>query len=280
MTTKDNKRTVLVTGGSSGIGYATTLTFARAGHVTYTSTRNLESSEIKDLKNIAKKENLEIFPLFVDLNDTNTIDTAFEEIETKHSGVDILVSNAAFGYLATVEDTDLNKYRTQFETNVIGTFYLMQKVIPYMRDKGKGLIINISSIMGFSTAPLNAPYSSSKFALESISETLAFEVKPFGIDVVIIQPGDFHTKFMSNAVHEDYNASSSYFKLYKRKDDKSGNVGGKDPQIVADLLLKISKSNNPKLRYIVGKDALMKKVLHTLLFDNLWVRFLQFIYKW
>jgi NAD(P)-dependent dehydrogenase (short-subunit alcohol dehydrogenase family) len=276
----NNNRVVLITGGSSGIGYATTLKFAREGFVTYTSSRNITSDKIKELKEIAKNENLKIIPVYIDLNDTNSIDTALSTISAENSGVDVLISNAAFGYLSTVEDTNLDKYRTQFETNVIGTFYLMQKVIPHMRDKKNGLIINISSIMGFSTAPLNAPYSSSKYALESISETLALEVKPFGINVVIVQPGNFHTSFMKNAVHQEYEDSSPYYKLYKRKDDKSESVGGGDPSVIADLLLNISNTDNPKLRYVAGKDAFLKKILHTVLPGSLWIKFLRFIYKW
>jgi len=276
-----NKKTVLITGSSSGMGFSTVLKFARDGYVTYASTRKLDSPAIQEFESIAKKENLSITPIYLDLVDHKSIEEAVVKIIKETGRIDVLINNAGYGYLSAVEDIDATRFSRQFETNVGGVLKTIQTVIPYMRNQGKGLIINISSIMGFSTAPLNAPYSSSKYALECISETLALEVKPFGINVVIVQPGGFHTKFLENAVHQEYKQTSPYLKLYLRKDaKKSAGTENKDPSIVADLLLKISKSDNPKLRYMIGKEVLIKKLLHTFLIDSLWIKFLRFYYKW
>jgi NAD(P)-dependent dehydrogenase (short-subunit alcohol dehydrogenase family) len=275
------KKTVLITGSTSGMGFASVLKFAREGYITYASTRELDSTQAKELESIAKKENLSINLIYIDLINHKSIEDAVEKIVKECGRIDVLINCAGYGYLSAVEDIDDERFLKQFETNVGGTLKMMQAVIPHMRKQGKGLIINISSIMGFSTAPLNAPYSSSKYALECISETLALEVKPFGIDVVIVQPGDFHTKFLDNAVQQEYTQDSPYLKLYKRKDDKKvEGIGKKDPAIIADLLLEISKSNNPKLRYMVGKEVLIKKLLHTFLIDGLWIKFLRYYYKW
>lgn len=281
MLNNQNKKTVLITGSSSSMGFLTVLRFARDGYIAYASTRKLDSDVVKEFKSLAEKENLSINPIYMDLIDHKSIEDAVEKIINDNGKIDVLINNAGYGYLSAVEDIDERQFSRQFETNVSGILKTMQAVIPHMRRQGKGLIINISSIMGFSTAPLNAPYSSSKYALECLSETLALEVKPFGIDIVIVEPGDFHTKFLENAIRQEHPQDSPYLKLYMRQDSKKGEgAGKKDPAIVADLLLKISKTDKPRLRYMVGKEVLMRKLLHTFLVDGLWIKFLRRYYKW
>ncbi len=276
----DTKRkAALITGSSSGMGFATALIFARNGYVTYASVRDTDSGKMQELREISSKEKLDIHVLHLDLTNHVSIENAVNDIVSKHGCVDVLINNAAYGYLSAVEDIDIHTFKKQFDTNVVGTLKLIQKVIPHMRKQKNGLIVNISSVMGFSTAPLNAPYSVSKFALESISETLAVEVKPFGINVVVLQPGSFHTKFLENAVRQDYSEDSPYYKLYKRMDAKK-DVEAKDPTIVADLIFNISKMKEPALRYTVGKDALIRKLIHTILPGKFWIKFLRFFYKW
>ncbi|MFH1648834.1 MAG: SDR family oxidoreductase [Patescibacteria group bacterium] len=273
-----DKKVVLITGSSSGIGFLSVLKFARQGFTTYASTRNLDSDVIKELNSIAKKENLSIKPIHINLLNHNSVESAIEKIIKEDERIDILINNAGYGYFSAVEDINSEEYLKQFKTNVTGVIKTIQEVLPHMRSKGKGLIVNVSSIMGFSTAPLNAPYSSSKYALECISETLAFEVKPFGIDVVIVEPGNFHTKFIQNAHFQEHSEDSPYQKLYRRHTTKD--ASGRDPKLIADLFLKISNTKNPKLRYMVGNEVFIRKLLHTLLIDNLWIRFLRLFYKW
>lgn len=273
-----DKKVVLITGSTSGIGLLSVLKFARQGFTVYASTRNLDSDTAKELISIAEKENLLIKPIRIDLLDHNSIESAIEKIIKEDGKIDVLINNAGYGYFSAVEDINSEEYLKQFKTNVVGVIKTIQDVLPYMRSQGKGLIINVSSIMGFSTAPLNTPYSSSKYALECISETLALEVKPFGIDVVIVEPGNFHTKFIQNAHFQEHSENSPYQKLYIRHTKKE--TSGKDPKLIADLFLKISHTKNPRLRYMVGEDTLIRKLLHTFLIDSLWIKFLRFFYKW
>jgi NAD(P)-dependent dehydrogenase (short-subunit alcohol dehydrogenase family) len=139
----------------------------------------------------------------------------------------------------------------------------------------------MSSILGFSTAALNAPYSASKYALESVSETLALEVKPFGIDVIILQIGDFHSDFLKNATRQSYTEKSPYYKLYKRQDDRLGDGGrGKDPIIVANKIVEICNKKRHPLRYMIGKEVFIKKLIHSLLPGKEWINFLRSFYNW
>jgi len=278
MPKNSDKKVVLITGSSSGIGFLSVLKFARQGFITYASTRNLDADVVKELNSIAKKENLSINSIYIDLLNHSSVENAIKKIISESGRIDILINNAGYGYFSAVEDIDSKEFLKQYETNVTGVVKTIQEVLPHMRSQKKGLIINVSSIMGFSTAPLNAPYSSSKYALECISETLALEVRPFGIDVVIVEPGNFHTKFLKNAHFQEHSENSPYEKLYIRHTKKESE--GRDPALIADLFLKISNTNNPKLRYMVGKEVFIRKILHTLLIDSLWIKFLRFFYKW
>lgn len=282
MTQDQTNKTVLITGSSSGIGFLATLKYARAGYITYASTRNLDSESVKELESISKRENISIKPIYLDLLDDDSIKQCVEKIILESGRIDVLLNNAGSGYYSAVEDIDPKVFSRLLETNVIGTIKTVRAVLPQMRKQKSGLIINISSILGFSTAPLNGPYSASKYALEALSETLALEVKPFGINVVIVQPGGFNTSFVKNAVHQDYSQESPYLKLYSRKDNKMKDAGdrGGDPSKVANLLLKISETKNPKLRYMIGKQVKLRKILHILLLDSLWIKFLRIFYKW
>lgn len=278
----DTSKVALITGGTSGIGRETALKLARNGYIVYVSTRDLDKPAVNEIKEIAKNENLKIDVLYLNLTQSDSIKSAVDTIIKNEGKIDLLINNAAVGYFSAVEDIDIQEFLFQFEVNVAGVIETIQQVIPHMRKQKNGKIINISSILGFSTVPLNAPYSTSKYAIESISETLALELKPFGIDVVIVQPGDFHSSFIKNAKHASYDENSPYYQLYKRKDDKmnSGTAIGRSPEVFADKMLQICESENPKLRYMVGREVLIKKLLHTILIDKLWIKFLSRFYNW
>uniref|UniRef100_A0A7C4TRQ7 SDR family oxidoreductase n=1 Tax=candidate division WWE3 bacterium TaxID=2053526 RepID=A0A7C4TRQ7_UNCKA len=277
----DNK-VAIVTGGVSGIGQSIVLGLAGTGYRVYASTRNISSPSSSELTNLSKKNILDVRLISLDLSKPDSVKTAISEIIKESGRVDVLVNNAASGYFAAVEDIEVAEFLHQIQVNVLGAILTAQAVLPQMRKQKSGKIINISSIMGFSTAPLNAPYSASKYALESISETLALEVKPFGIDVAILQLGDFHSKFLQNSTRPKYTADSPYYKLYKRQDEKI-NIGGgrgKNPAIIARTIAKICSERTSALRYMIGKEVFIRKSLHTVLIDNLWIKFLRFFYKW
>jgi NAD(P)-dependent dehydrogenase (short-subunit alcohol dehydrogenase family) len=267
---------VLITGGLSGIGFELTKLYISGGYKVYATTRNIQNFESLDFEG---KSNVN--PVEMDLLDPATVRTVVNKIIRETGHVDILINNAASGYYSSVEDIDPELFLKQFQVNVLGAVLMSKIVLPSMREQGSGKIINISSILGFSTAALNAPYSSCKYALESITETLALEVKPFGIDVILIQPGDFHTNFIKNSTVAQYTEKSPYYKLYKRMQDAvTSGKKGKDPKILAEKIYKISQKDKPALRYMVGKEVFIKKFLHTILFDNLWISFLRKYYKW
>lgn len=278
---KNHKKVALVTGGTTGIGRSIVYKLAKKGYTTYASTRKLETDAVTEIKKLATNEKLEIIPIQLDLTKSQSIKKAVQEIIHNEGRIDILINNAAAGYFSAVEDIETDKLMTSIETNVAGPIELIKNVLPYMREQGSGKIFNVSSILGFCTLPLNGPYSASKYAIESISETLATEVKPFGIDVIIIEPGDFHSEFIKKAMHPEVNEKSPYFKLYKRQKDKvDSGTGGRDPEVLADKVVQICEIKNPRLRYMVGREVLIKKLLHFIMYDDNWIKFLRRFYKW
>lgn len=267
---------VLITGGLNGIGFELTKIFAKNGYRVYASSRH-----IKNFDKTSLDGNYDVRPVEIDLLVPDTAQKAVQHILKESKHMDILINNAASGYYSSVEEIDTEIFLKQLQLNVLGTVLMTKLVLPSMREQRKGKIINISSILGFSTAALNAPYSACKYAIESISETLAFEVKPFGIDVILIQPGDFHTDFVKNAAIAKYDEDSPYFKLYRRMQKNINSYQkGRDPKDLAVKIYKISQCDKPALRYMVGKEVLIRKVLHTLLYDKLWVAFMRRYYKW
>lgn len=278
---KNNTKVALVTGGTTGIGKSIVHKLAKKGYVVYASTRKLDSEAVTQLKKLAVIEKLKIFPIKLDLTNSSSIKNAVDEIIENEGRIDILINNAAGGYFSAIEDIEKDKFMASIETNVAGVIETIKHVLPYMREQRSGKIFNISSILGFCTVPLNGPYSASKYAIESISETLATEVKPFGIDVIIIEPGDFHSEFIKKAVHAKFDEKSPYYKLYKRQWDKiEAGLGGRDPEMLADKIVEICHTRNPRLRYMVGREVLIKKLLHLIMFDDNWIKFLRRFYKW
>lgn len=272
----DKQNVVLITGGLHGIGFELTKLFAKNGYRVYASSR-----DIKKFDKTSLDRNYDIKTVEIDLSVPDTAQKAVQLILNESKHIDILINNAASGYYSSVEEIDTEIFLKQLQLNVLGTVLMTKLVLPSMREQHKGKIINISSILGFSTAALNAPYSACKYAIESITETLALEVKPFGIDVILIQPGNFHTNFVKNADIAKYAGDSPYIKLYERMQKNiSSSQNGRDPKDLAEKIFKISQGDKPALRYMVGKEVLVRKILHTLLYDKLWVAFMRRYYKW
>jgi NAD(P)-dependent dehydrogenase (short-subunit alcohol dehydrogenase family) len=191
------EKVALVTGSSSGIGFETALLLARRGFHTYASMRNLEKS-----KNIAEIANTEKLPLTVvqlDVNDDRSVKDAIDKIvAAENKRIDVLINNAGYGLFSPIEDVTLDQVKEQFETNLFGVVRVTKEVLPIMRKQRKGTIVNVSSGAGRVGIPLFSAYVATKFALEGLSESIRYELKQFGINIVIIEPGVIKTKAFEN----------------------------------------------------------------------------------
>jgi NAD(P)-dependent dehydrogenase (short-subunit alcohol dehydrogenase family) len=186
-------RTALITGVSvGGSGYAAAAALAQAGWTTYAGSRRPETLESLGQQGIRV--------LRLDVTDEVSIQAAVSDIEAQHGAVDVLVNNAAYGEMGAVEEVPIARIRRQFETNVFGLVRMCQAVLPGMRRKGWGRIVNVSSMGGEFTTPFAGFYHASKYAVESLSDALRMEVQPFGIEVVVVQPGGINTPLAHQTV--------------------------------------------------------------------------------
>jgi NAD(P)-dependent dehydrogenase (short-subunit alcohol dehydrogenase family) len=236
---------VLVTGASSGLGAATAAHLAGLGHRVYAASRR----GTVDPSSAA-------LPLTLDVDDDRSVDAALDEIRRRESRLDVVVNCAGYGVAGAIEDTPIPMARAQFETNVFGVLRVCQRVLPLMRQQRAGLIVNVTSIAGELSLPFQGIYSATKFAVEGLSEALRTEVRPFGVQVVLVQPGDFRTGFTDarRTVPADgspYAPRSARVLERAARDERDG----ADPQQLARLIARIVDSRRPRLRYVVGPSA-------------------------
>lgn len=266
---KKNK-VVLVTGASSGIGKATAQKLLDDGHTVYVAARRVEKMQVL--------EDQGAISIKMDITKEEDIQKVVQTIHDEHDCVDVLINNAGYAIYGAVEDTDIDDARHQFEVNLFGLARLTQLILPKMREKGSGTIINMSSMGGKIYTPLGAWYHASKHALEGWSDCLRLEVAPFGIDVVIIEPGIIETEFgdvMSGPMMERSGdtAYSDLAKSMSEASEESYNKGnGSPPSVIADIISKAVASNKPKTRYAKGKFAklmiFLRKILPDRIFDK------------
>ena len=252
------EKVAVVTGTSSGIGFETALALAREGYYTYATMRDTTKSE--RIKELGKKENLKISVLELDVDDENSAKNAIRKILDQKQRIDILVNNAGWGLWGCVEDVSVDEFKAQFDTNFFSIIRLIQEVGPTMRTQGSGKIINISSVAGRIGFPASPAYISSKFALEGLSESLRFELAPFGVDVIIIEPGVIKTNFMKNMKMAKKSELDTVYKDITTKvvsGVKMMTEMGTPPKEVASTIVKAIKDKKPLPRYIVGNDAAM-----------------------
>jgi NAD(P)-dependent dehydrogenase (short-subunit alcohol dehydrogenase family) len=193
-----DQKVAVVTGSSTGIGFETCLLFARSGIRTYATMRDLTKADL--IKNVAEKEELSLKVIQMNVDKDDSVAEAFKQIcEDDNDGrrmrIDILVNNAGFGLFGALEDQSIEDIKKQFETNLFGAIRTIQQVLPIMRDQRSGIIVNISSLAGYVGFPASSVYNSTKFALEGLSESLTYEIEPYGISVVLIEPGVINTNF-------------------------------------------------------------------------------------
>jgi short-subunit dehydrogenase len=261
-------KTVLVTGASSGIGYATAQLFLQNGFTVYAAARRLH--KMQDLAEAGA------YTREMDITVEEHVTRLIDEINDEQGGVDILVNNAGFASYGAVEETPIDEARYQFEVNLFGLARITQLALPAMREKGAGTIINISSVGGKIYTPLGAWYHATKHALEGWSDCLRFELEPFGIDVVIIEPGIIGTEFgdaMTGPMVEGAN-DSPYREMaesMKASSDESYDnpKNSTPPSVVAATILKAATARRPKPRYAIGKMAKPMIFMRWLLSDRL-----------
>ena len=258
---EEQRKVAIVTGSSSGIGYATSLLLARNRFHTYATMRNIEKSA--DIQDIANKEGLPLQVIQLDVNDDASIRNSIKRIERENERIDVLVNNAGYGLVGAFEDLSVEEIKSQFETNIFGVIRLTQQVLPIMRKQKSGKIVNVSSGAGRIGFPGMSAYVSSKFALEGLSESMSYELEPFGIKVVIIEPGVIRTNFKKNSVMSkkslDNSSISPYSSIIQKIDSSISSIieHATQPEEVAKAILHAITSNNPELRYLVGNDMIM-----------------------
>ncbi len=259
---------VLITGASSGIGKATAKRLLQEGFPVYAAARRVE--QMQDL------ERMGATVLKMDVTHEEDIAAGVERINEERGGADILVNNAGFGLYGPVEETPLDAARYQFEVNLFAAARLTQLVLPGMREKGAGKIVNISSIGGKVYSPLGSWYYATKHALEGWSDCLRWELKRFGIDVIIIQPGLIRTEFGSVAFGSlaEKSRDSVYSEIVDRLAARlDGYGGGSSPSVIADTVLKAIRAKRPRTRYAAGRFAkatlLFRKFASDRMFDRL-----------
>jgi short-subunit dehydrogenase len=249
----------LITGSSSGIGYETALMLARNGYHTFATMRNVKKSN--SLLKISEKEKLPLEVIELDVNDGMSIERAINQVKNQTKRIDILINNAGYGLVGFFEDLSLDEIRNQFETNFFGVLNITKKIIPTMRSQKSGTIINISSGAGQVGFPGISAYVSTKFAIEGFSESLTYELSPFGIKVIIIEPGVIKTEFFGNCIISEQSASreSPYQRSLEKlqKDIDMMQEHATSPAEVAKMILQVLRTDEPKQRYIVGNDVAM-----------------------
>ena len=258
---EEQRKVAIVTGSSSGIGYATSLLLARNRFHTYATMRNIEKSA--DIQQIANKEILPLQVIQLDVNDDASIRNSIEKVRSENERIDVLVNNAGYGLVGAFEDLSVEEIKSQFETNFFGVIRLTQQVLPIMRKQKSGKIVNVSSGAGRIGFPGMSAYVSSKFALEGLSESMSYELEPFGIKIVIIEPGVIRTNFKKNAVMSkkslDDSFISPYSSIIQKMDASITSIieHATPPEEVAKAILHVVTSNNPEVRFPVGNDIIM-----------------------
>ncbi|PFR41508.1 short-chain dehydrogenase [Bacillus cereus] len=275
-----NKKIAIITGASSGFGLLATLELAKKDYLVIATMRNLEKQGtlLSQVTELNLQQNIKVQQL--DVTDQNSIHS-FQLFLKEIQKVDLLVNNAGYANGGFVEEIPVEEYRKQFETNLFGAISITQLVLPYMRKQRSGKIINISSISGQVGFPGLSPYVSSKYALEGWSESLRLEVKPFGIDVALIEPGSYNTNIweVGKQLAENQSDTTSPYKEYMDEIQKHINSGSDtfgNPIDVANKIVEIAESKRTNLRYPIGKGVkfmiFAKKILPWRLWEYLVLR--------
>jgi NAD(P)-dependent dehydrogenase (short-subunit alcohol dehydrogenase family) len=261
-----NSKVALVTGASSGIGAATALKLKDLGYTVFAAARRVDR-----MRDLAKAG---INVLALDVTDDASMQAGMDRIIATSGRIDVLVNNAGYGSYGAIEDVSLEEARAQFEVNVFGAVRLIQLVLPHMRRNRSGTIVNITSMGGKIHTPLGAWYHGTKFALEAISDCLRIEVQPFGIDVVVVEPGGIKTEWAGIAADKLLEVSSHGAYASQARPMAESMVGESSrkrqspPELIADTIGKAVTARRPKTRYAVGFGAKPMIFMRGLLSDR------------
>src|ERR1051326_7313143 len=258
MESSTSQKVAIVTGSSSGIGYETSLALARDGFLTFATMRNLNKAE--DIKSATTKENLPIRTKQLDVTDDMSVKNAVQTISSETGGrIDVLVNNAGYVLSGAFEDLAIDEIKTQYETNFFGLIRTTQAVLPIMREQKSGIIVNISSGGGRFGYPGHSAYISTKFAIEGLSESMSYELEPFGIKVVIVEPGVIMTNIVNTMVvaRKSQDPNSAYSQMMQKMANTFEGLmkNSSSPDLVANVVLKAVKDENPNFRYLAGNDV-------------------------
>lgn len=254
---------ILITGASSGIGYQTAKLLSENGHKVYGAARRLD--KLETLKSMG------VVPMYLDITNEDSSVELVKQIIKIEGRIDVLINNAGYGSYGAIEDVSLEEAQRQFDVNLFGVARLTKLVLPYMRKQSSGKIINTSSMGGRVTTYFGAWYHATKYALEAFSDALRMEVKEFGIDVSIIEPGGIKTDW--GFIAAEHLANSSKGGAYEQAAQKaasgmkkqySGNMMS-NPSIISKTILKAVNSKRPKSRYLIGFGAKPLVLLHSVL---------------
>ena len=271
---KDEQKVVLITGTAYGIGKSTAELLIDKGHIVYGVDILVdENLYLNDIGGTA---------LEMDVTNQEHIDKAINQIISEQGRVDVLVNNAGLGVYGAIEDVSMEDIYYQYDVNLFGLARVTKAVLPYMREKESGLIINISSVLGETYGPLAGWYLSTKHALEGWSDALRVELKEFDIDVVVVQPGAINTNFsnVTKTYIDKYRKNSAYQHLYGEPITDTGNdvlSNQSDPIVIAKVINKAMNARNPKTRYAAGAYSKIGIFLRKIMTDKMFDRFILFI---
>lgn len=266
-------KVALVTGASSGIGESAALLLKQAGFVVYGAARRVERMQALS--------DAGVITLPLDITNDDWVADCVETITKAHGGVDVLVNNAGYGSYGAVEDVPVSEGRRQFEVNLFGLAQLTQMLLPYMRTNGFGRIINVSSVGGKIYTPFGSWYHATKHALEGWSDALRMEVKPFGVDVSIIQPGGIKTEWGEIAASNLRKTSGDgpyADRANKSADGLSEMYAGEqlsDPEVIGRVIVKAATAKRPRTRYAAGYMARPVLFMRWLLSDRMFDRMMK-----
>ncbi len=255
MTSGRRAECVLITGATDGLGKAAALLLAESGYRVFAAGRSPEKRAQLDI--LARQKQLPLESLELDVCSDDSVHAAVNLVLAKAGAIDVLINNAGIGYMGTIEDLQIEDWRRQFETNIFGVLRVTQAALPSMRQRRHGRILMMSSVAGLVTIPAQGAYSSSKHALEGLTNALRFEMFPFGIDVILIEPGYIATGMQQTAAdltrgYQEKFKNSPYAKLYElfQSSAKSARAKSKTtPEDCARVILRAIQAPRPKPRY-------------------------------